>query len=122
MTATAHDLRTGRGLVSDDLFDSLAHSVVTHFGQTPKSAERITDQALAFVATAATASVPMIPSDDVDHGLHAFVLHTADYAKFCQQHAGRLLHHNPRPWRRRPNAGEGPRVRPRHEGGWLHGL
>ncbi|MFH0243261.1 glycine-rich domain-containing protein [Streptomyces sp. HK10] len=97
MTATANDLRTGRALVSDNLFDSLAHFVVAHDGQPREKAERIADQAVAFLATVATATVPMVPSDDVDMGLHAFILHTKEYAEFCQQHAGRFLHHNPAP-------------------------
>ncbi|GAU70816.1 hypothetical protein SSP35_23_00060 [Streptomyces sp. NBRC 110611] len=83
MTATMNDLRTGRALVTSELFASIVNIVVTHFGQTPERAERQTDQALAFVATAAAATVPVIPSDDVDHALHAFILHTADYSKFC---------------------------------------
>lgn len=101
MTALSSDTRTGRSLVGDDLFGSLAHFVATHFGQEAGQAERIADQALAFVATASTATVPMVPSDDVDHGLHAFILHTKDYADFCGAHAGRFLHHNPKPGGRR---------------------
>ncbi|GAA1883782.1 hypothetical protein GCM10009753_09590 [Streptantibioticus ferralitis] len=97
MTATAIDLRSGRSLVSDELFNSIVHFTVVHFGQDPERAERITDQAIAFVATAATATVPMVPSYDVDHGLHAFILHTEEHQEFCQKRAGRMLHHNPRP-------------------------
>ncbi len=97
MTVVANDLSTGRGLVSPELFDSLVHFVVTHNGQPTERAERIADQAVAFVATAATATVGMVPSDDVDFGVHALILHTKEYAEFCQEHAGRFLHHNPRP-------------------------
>jgi hypothetical protein len=97
MTAVANDQRTGRSLVSDELFGSLAHFVATHNGQTSERAERIADQAVAFLATVATATVPMVPSDDVDMGLHAFILHTKAYGEFCDQHAGRFLHHNPAP-------------------------
>ncbi|PNG97873.1 hypothetical protein SMF913_13898 [Streptomyces malaysiensis] len=71
--------------------------MATHNAQTPERAERIADQAVAFLATVATATVPMVPSDDVDMGLHAFILHTKAYAQFCDQHAGRFLHHNPAP-------------------------
>ena len=39
----------------------------------------------------------MVPSDDVDLGLHALILHTKEYAALCEQHAGRFLHHNPKP-------------------------
>lgn len=97
MTAVVNDQKTGRGLVNDDLFGSVAHFVQIHNGQSAERAEQIADQAFAFVVTAATASVSMIPSDDVDDGLHAFILHTREYAEFCQAHAGRFLHHNPEP-------------------------
>ncbi|WP_064457001.1 glycine-rich domain-containing protein [Streptomyces hygroscopicus] len=97
MTAVVNDQRTGRSLVSEELFGSLVHFVATHNAQTLERAERIADQAVAFLATVATATVPMVPSDDVDMGLHAFILHTKAYGEFCDQHAGRFLHHNPAP-------------------------
>ncbi|UFQ15490.1 MULTISPECIES: glycine-rich domain-containing protein [Streptomyces] len=97
MTAVANELKTGRALVDAELFGSIAHFVHLQFKHPQNRAEAITDQALAFVATAATASVGMMPSDDVDDGLHAFILHTEAYADFCQKFAGRFLHHNPEP-------------------------
>lgn len=97
MTTTASTLRTGRSLVGDDLFDSITEFTVTHFGYDRSKAERATDQALAFLATVGTATVKMVPSDDVDGALHAFILHTADYRRFCDTYAGRFLEHNPRP-------------------------
>ncbi|MFF9075232.1 glycine-rich domain-containing protein [Streptomyces sp. NPDC014735] len=97
MTATVNDQRTGREVVGEELFESLAYFVAVHNGQTPERAERIADQAVAFLVTVATATVPMVPSDDVDLGLHALILHTKEYAELCEKHAGRFLHHNPRP-------------------------
>ncbi|MDX3342831.1 hypothetical protein PV409_33265 [Streptomyces sp. ME02-6979.5a] len=97
MTATETELRTGRSLVEPELFDSIADFTVMHFGQDRNKAERATDQALAFVATVATATVKMVPSDDVDAAFHAFILHTAAYREFCETYAGRFLEHNPRP-------------------------
>ncbi|OQD55516.1 hypothetical protein BM536_013250 [Streptomyces phaeoluteigriseus] len=97
MTATTNDQRTGRALAGEELFESLVHFVVTHNGQPPERAELIADQAVAFAVSAATATVPMVPSDDVDLGLHALILHTKEYAALCEQHAGRYLHHNPKP-------------------------
>ncbi|WP_282702781.1 hypothetical protein [Streptomyces sp. CC219B] len=94
MTATANDQKTGRAVAGEELFESLTHFVVVHNGQSP---ERIADQAVAFLVTAATATVPMVPSDDVDLGLHALILHTKEYAELCEQYAGRFLHHNPKP-------------------------
>ncbi|MYW81909.1 hypothetical protein F610DRAFT_01256 [Streptomyces sp. LaPpAH-199] len=97
MTATTNDQRTGRAVAGEELFESLAHFVVVHDGQSPERARRIADQAVAFLVTAATATVSMVPSDDVDLGLHALILHTKEYAALCEQHAGRFLHHNPAP-------------------------
>ncbi|MFD9103927.1 hypothetical protein ACFVZN_22915 [Streptomyces virginiae] len=97
MTAVANDLKTGRSLVSADLFDSIAEFTVTHFGYDRDTAERATDQVLAFLATVATATVKMVPSDDVDGALHAFLCHTRDYREFSEKYAGRFLEHNPRP-------------------------
>ncbi|MER7975604.1 hypothetical protein [Streptomyces sp. NPDC095817] len=97
MTATANDQTTGRTAAGEVLFESLARFVVLHDGQSPERAERIADQAVAFLVTAATATVPMVPSDDVDLGLHALILHTKEYAELCARHAGRFLHHNPMP-------------------------
>ncbi|MFB7654115.1 MULTISPECIES: hypothetical protein [unclassified Streptomyces] len=97
MTATANDQKTGRAVAREELFGSLAHFVVVHDGQPRERAERIADQAVAFVVTAATTTVPMVPSDDVDLGLHALILHTKEYAELCERFAGRFLHHNPKP-------------------------
>ncbi|MFF8845466.1 glycine-rich domain-containing protein [Streptomyces sp. NPDC015127] len=97
MTAVANDLRTGRSLVDEELFDSIVRLVMHEKGRDRAFAEQVTDQALAFVATAAVSTVPMVPSDDVDEGLHAFILHTPDHHAFCDKHAGRFLHHNARP-------------------------
>ncbi|MFG2955756.1 glycine-rich domain-containing protein [Streptomyces sp. NPDC048291] len=97
MTATVNDLKTGRAVAGEELFESLAHFVVVHNGQSPERAARIADQAVAFLVTAATANVPMVPSDDVDLGLHALILHTREYARLCDRYAGRFLHHNPKP-------------------------
>ncbi|MET7696321.1 hypothetical protein [Streptomyces sp. NPDC005485] len=97
MTATANDQRTGCSVAGEELFESLAQFVVSHSGQTPERAKQIADQAVAFVVTAATATLPMVPSDDVDLGLHALILHTKEYADLCDRFAGRFLHHNPMP-------------------------
>ncbi|SBV03169.1 hypothetical protein YW5DRAFT_07003 [Streptomyces sp. Ncost-T6T-1] len=84
-------------MAGEELFESLAHFVVVHNGQSPERAQRIADQAVAFLVTTATATVPMVPSDDVDLGLHALILHTKEYAALSERYAGRFLHHNPAP-------------------------
>lgn len=97
MTAVVNETKTGRALIEPGLFDSLTKFVMQHDGETEARAELIVDQAVAYYGTLATATVPMMPSDDVDKGVHAFILHTKAFAEFCDAHAGRFLHHNPAP-------------------------
>ncbi|MEU1121542.1 MULTISPECIES: hypothetical protein [unclassified Streptomyces] len=97
MTITERELKTGRATAGEELFDSLARFLVVQEHIERRRAELIADQAVAFVVTAATVSVPMMPSDEVDLGLHALILHTRAYAGICQEYAGRFLHHNPAP-------------------------
>lgn len=39
-------------------------------------------------------NIPM-PSETVDEIWHEFILHTKDYALFCDKHLGKFLHHTP---------------------------
>ncbi|WP_067471633.1 glycine-rich domain-containing protein [Actinomadura hibisca] len=99
MTVTAE--RTGpalatdpRDLVSPDLFDRLTASIVKDHGVTPEYAERIMRQALVFLV--ASIDRPRLsPTKAVDIGWHTFILHTADYAAFCDRIADGFIHHNP---------------------------
>ncbi|TXS41744.1 hypothetical protein EAO75_43380 [Streptomyces sp. uw30] len=61
-----------------------------------QTAQRIIGQAAAFIA--ASGKEPgrnLVPSELVDYGWHAFILHTVDYAAFCERVAGRFVHHVP---------------------------
>lgn len=93
---TARDLREGRSLVEPDLFHRLVQRVAEEHDHDLTMAGRIVDQALAFLGTTAThTGRPLSPSDIVDPGWHEFILHTVDYAAFCERIAGRFLHHVP---------------------------
>lgn len=95
-TITAHDLREGRSLVDPALFQKLTERVATEHDHDLNMAARIVDQALAFLGTTAThQGRPLSPSEIVDPGWHEFILHTVDYAAFCDRIAGRFLHHVP---------------------------
>lgn len=60
------------------------------------TARRIVGQAAAFVATSSQQpGRGLVPSLLVDYGWHAFILHTGDYAEFCERVAGRFVHHVP---------------------------
>ncbi|MQA63666.1 MAG: hypothetical protein GEU86_19825 [Actinophytocola sp.] len=98
MTAPAIEkLATGRSLISDLLFHRLAAGIVKDNGVSRERAERIVDQALAFLAACAlNRDEQLAPSEQVDIGWHTFILHTRDYRSFCARYApGRFIDHVP---------------------------
>jgi hypothetical protein len=96
VTAVMTERTTGRALVSHELFQRLTHRIVTDDKLDRDLAERIVDQVLAFLATCATnTGEPLAPSELVDIGWHTFLLHTRDYAAFCERIAGEFIHHVP---------------------------
>ncbi|MER6690354.1 glycine-rich domain-containing protein [Streptomyces minutiscleroticus] len=88
--------RTGRSLVDHELFDRLV-SFLEYEEKVPRvRAEKVVDQALAFLwMSGHRADVPLSPSRQVDPGWHVFLLHSREYARWCQEQFGRFLHHNP---------------------------
>lgn len=94
ITTTGHQM--ARSLIPDTLFDRLVERIVRDEDMARPLASRIVDQTLAFLAACATEhDEPLAPSSLVDIGWHAFLLHTRAYVQFCQQIAGRFLHHEP---------------------------
>ncbi|ONH31502.1 hypothetical protein BL253_09210 [Pseudofrankia asymbiotica] len=88
--------RRGRDLLDDALFTRLAARVAYDRPEHSDLAERIVDQAIAFVVTcAARGPRGLVPSPLVDIGWHTFILPTRDYATFCARVAGRFIHHVP---------------------------
>lgn len=85
-----------RDLITPSLFGQLSLRVMADESYDQDLADRIIEQALAFiVACARCPDGHLSPSQTVDVGWHAFILHTADYAEFCQRVAGRFIHHRP---------------------------
>ncbi|WP_262700473.1 MULTISPECIES: glycine-rich domain-containing protein [Streptomyces] len=85
-----------RALLSAALLDRLATRIVKDHDIAPSLAERIAAQTAAFLATCANnTDQPLVPSKAIDIGWHAFILHTRDYADFCQRVAGHFIHHVP---------------------------
>ncbi|GGN59888.1 hypothetical protein GCM10011579_024460 [Streptomyces albiflavescens] len=84
-------------LIDPEVTDRLTHRITTdHPEISAPMARRIVGQAAAFIA--ASGQQPgqsLVPSELVDHGWHAFLLHTVDYAEFCQRVVGRFVHHVP---------------------------
>ncbi|GGW15067.1 hypothetical protein GCM10018980_76200 [Streptomyces capoamus] len=84
-------------LVDPEVTDRLAHRITAEHPEiTEATARRIVGQAAAFIA--ASGQQPgqsLAPSKLVDYGWHAFILHTVDYARFCEQVVGHFVHHVP---------------------------
>jgi hypothetical protein len=109
MNLTIDQATTGRVLVSDEMFARLTARIAQdHPELAPDMPVRIMDQALAFLGTCATTIEALGPSKLVDIGWHTFILHTYDYAQFCERVAGRFIHHQPEPASddRRPSSPE----------------
>jgi hypothetical protein len=96
MTTIETEPAPPRELISPSLFLRLTSRVMADDGYDHDTAERIVEQALAFLATCVHyPEEHLSPSETVDAGWHAFILHTADYAEFCDRVAGRFIHHRP---------------------------
>lgn len=94
-TAKATNTKRGRDLLDDGLFDRLARSIESEHHLDADTAARCVDQAAAYLAACATTTEPLAPSMAADIGWHTFILHTIDYAAFCDQVAGHFIHHVP---------------------------
>lgn len=87
---------THKHLVDDQLWDRLVNRIAKDESMERHLAERAMDQALAFLTLCARApKVGYSPSPLVDIGWHTFILYTKEYASFCEQVAGRFIHHEP---------------------------
>lgn len=92
ITAPSTDART---LITPDEFEGVAATVASNNpDMSSTDTDRITVEALKFVAAAARFPGGMRPSRTVDEGWHALILHTAVYARLCAR-LGRFVHHLP---------------------------
>ncbi|MCS0601284.1 hypothetical protein NX794_08575 [Streptomyces sp. LP11] len=93
-----HDVRA---LLTPDGFGGVVATVRDNDPYvTDAMAQRIVTEALKFVAAAAQfPAVKITPSNVVDEGWHALILHTNLYEKLCDR-LGRFVHH----WPERPDA------------------
>ncbi|WP_329217737.1 hypothetical protein OG352_16295 [Streptomyces sp. NBC_01485] len=96
-TAAVTKTRTGRSLVTDAEFETLAAFCASEYGLERCVADRVVDQALALVFVMGTSGdgASMAPSRQVDPGWHTLILHTGWYADWCERSFGRFLHHQP---------------------------
>ncbi|MFF1480220.1 glycine-rich domain-containing protein [Streptomyces sp. NPDC058301] len=93
-------MRDARTLLTPDGFEGVVATVSDNNPDMPDAtAQRIVVEALKFVAAAARFPTAKItPSNVVDEGWHALILHTDLYEKLCDR-LGRFVHH----WPERPD-------------------
>lgn len=85
-----------RGLVDPELYDRLVERIVHDEQINRPSAERAMDEGLSFLRDcAARPDEHLSPTPVADIGWHTFILHTKDYAAFCDRIAGYFIHHVP---------------------------
>ncbi|MFD0688121.1 hypothetical protein [Actinomadura fibrosa] len=93
---TAAAVKDPRELVGVEVFDVLAAYVSKHDQVTLPYAEGVVGQTLVWLkACADNPRLRLAMSDSVDPGWHAFILHSQDYADFCDRLFGRYFHHVP---------------------------
>ncbi|MEU7986011.1 hypothetical protein AB0B56_14195 [Streptosporangium canum] len=96
ITADRPTLTAPRTLISPELFDRLTARIRIDHPEHAHQAEQIMTEALALLgACAVNPGAGLGPSDLVDIGWHTFLMYTEDYARFCQDVAGRFIHHAP---------------------------
>lgn len=81
-------------MMTDSWRDSLTARLMRE-GQSRERAERSLDAAVTFLRECAATDEPLVPSPLADAGWHAMLLYTREYAAFCNQLAGRFIHHVP---------------------------
>jgi hypothetical protein len=58
-------------------------------------AETLFEETLKFLATGYALRQAVSPSEEIDAMWHHFILHTKEYAAWCQSSFGTFIHHNP---------------------------
>lgn len=98
LSAPAPTISRGRDLIDENLWSRITYRIAKDEDMTLGLAERILDQALAFLALCAEkqeTDVRYSPSATVDIGWHTFILYTREYLAFCNEIAGGYIHHEP---------------------------
>lgn len=87
-----------RDLITPELYDQLAQRI-TRENELPRAvAEQAMDEGLRFLhECAAQPGTHRSPKPVADIGWHTFILHTREYAEFCERVAGHFIHHVPEP-------------------------
>lgn len=88
----------GRSLVDPAFFARLSNRIAAANGLDTELADRIADQALAYLATSARrehGTGTLSPTPMVDLGWHAFLEYTREYDQFFASHGWAKTHHTP---------------------------
>jgi len=75
--------------------DAVIERIAQDNNLTQEQAESIFMDTLRFLWVASVADGPVSPTKAIDKGWHAFILFTRDYAHYCEQHLGQMIHHQP---------------------------
>lgn len=96
ITSAATTARDARSYLTPQEFTGVAANVQKdNPGMDRAVADRITLEALKFVAVASLGIRGIAPSRVVDEGWHALILHTDLYARLCDRLGGGFVHHYP---------------------------
>jgi hypothetical protein len=78
-----------------DRRESIVSRISKEQGVDRAQAERQFEGVLQFLELAASTDERLTPPQAIDAAWHSFILHTKDYAEYCQEHFGRFIHHRP---------------------------
>ena len=96
MTPTDIAVRDPRTCLPEHTWERLVRLIMRDHDLDHGLAERTAGQTVAYLVTSAEQpEITMGPAPAVDKGVHTFVLDSPSYFAFCDQHAGRYIHHVP---------------------------
>ncbi len=87
-------MSTALRFVDAPIPDSVVLRYAFKNGLSEKAAKSLFDALLSFLDTAALGPA-VSPTPSVDSAWHEFILHTQDYAAFCDGRYGHFIHHVP---------------------------
>jgi hypothetical protein len=76
-------------------YDHVVQRIAREHHVRRSTAEQWFTELVRFLDLVALYEEPLAPSKRVDRAWHEFLLHTREYAAFCDERYGRFLHHDP---------------------------
>ena len=88
--------RDGEVVDSDFNLDSVVTYVLKNHPELNEGIDELVKQYRCFIYLCGVFSSTLsVPSPEIDKIWHGHILHTKDYAEFCNAVAGQFIHHNP---------------------------